>query len=346
MNINFNNLAASLKSSILPVYLISGDEPLQMGEACDAIRTHLRANDYIEREVMHVDKNFDWNRLSAASCELSLFATRRIIELRMPGGKPGDKGSKALVEYAQRPAEDTVLLLVSGKLDKAQQKSKWFTALDNIGACVSVWPVEVGQLPGWLQRRLQSKGLKVTPEALEMLAERAEGNLLAAAQEVEKIALLCESGTVDADAVVYCVTDSARYDIYALVDVALEGKVQRVVRMLSGLRAEGTEAILVLWALSREIRSLLPMAQALQAGQRLDTVMRQGRVWAKRTAIVSKALQRHRVEPLQHLLQWAARIDRMIKGVEAGNVWDELLQLSVMLAGARVMSRAPIGTHG
>ena len=342
MNLKLQDLGTRLKSGILPVYIVSGDEPLQMGEACDMIRTVLRANDYMEREIMQVDKHFDWSRLAAAASELSLFSSRRILELRMPGGKPGDKGSKALQEYAQRPAEDTVLLVISGKLDKSAQNSKWYKALDSIGAAIAVWPVETKQLPMWLKQRLQAKGLEATPDALALLAERAEGNLLAASQEVEKLVLLHQGGAVDAQAVAYCVTDSARYDVYALVDASLEGQTKRVLRMLEGLRAEGTEPILVLWALSRELRSLHTMAQSVAQGQSIDAVMRQARVWPKRTTFIRKTLQRHNTESCLRMLRTAAAIDRMIKGRETGNVWDELLQLSLMLAGLQLLQPGPV----
>lgn len=342
MNIRLQDLPNKLQASVLPVYVVHGDEPLQMGEACDSIRSQLRARGYDERQVMHVDKSFNWEQLYMAANELSLFASRRIIELRMPNGKPGDKGAKALRQYAERPAEDSVLLLVSGKLDKASQNSKWFKALDSIGASVAIWPVDAQHLPAWLKQRFQSRGLQANGEAITLLAERAEGNLLAAAQEVEKIALLHQGAVVNADVVANSVADSARYDIYGLVDAALQGKSQRVVRMLSGLKSEGVEPVLLLWAITREIRVLLGLTQNVEQGESAEGAMSKARVWPKRKPLVAQALQRHSSQTWMGMLQQASRIDRMIKGLQTGNVWDELLQLSLWVAGIQILPSANI----
>ncbi|WP_455210746.1 DNA polymerase III subunit delta [Kaarinaea lacus] len=338
MNIRFEDLPTQLNQGLKPVYIISGDEPLQLGEACDAIRQQARAQGFSEREVMHVEKSFDWEQFLAASNSLSLFAEQRLLELRIPSGKPGDKGSKALQQYAQNPAPDTVLLLITGKIEKAAQNSKWYKALDVIGSSLQVWPVEAKMLPQWIRRRMQAKGMRPTAEAATLLAERVEGNLLAAAQEIDKLLLLHGEGPIDFTVMADSVADSARYDIYGLVDAALGGDNKRVLRMLAGLKAEGAETVLLLWALTREIRSLQAMAKQLEQGERLDQVIAKYRVWPKRKPLVSAGLRRHNSQAWLTMLRRAARLDLMIKGRKTGNVWDELLQLCLIMAGVTLFA--------
>jgi DNA polymerase-3 subunit delta len=331
-------MATHLKGNLAPIYVVSGDEPLQQGEACDAIRAAARKQNFTERHVLHAEKGFDWDNFLAIGNSLSLFAERQLIDLRMPSGKPGDKGSKALLEYAQNPSPDSVLLLTTGKLDKQTQRSKWFSQLDSNGVHIAVWPVETRQLPGWIQQRARSRGMKLTPQAVQLIVDRVEGNMLAAAQEIDKLHLLFGDSEIDEHAVMEAVSDSARYDVYSLVDVALAGEVNRVARMIDGLRAEGVEAILVSWALAREVRSLHQMAVAVARGVRPEQVISQARVWPKRKAFVTQALKRHNVHSWQAMLQHAAKIDRIIKGLAAGNVWDELLQLASGMAGKRILA--------
>ena len=340
MNIRFEDLPGHLAQGLRPVYIISGDEPLQAGEACDAIRQQTRAQGFSERQVMHVEKSFDWEQFLSASNSLSLFAEQRLIELRMASAKPGDKGSKALQEYAQNPPPDTVLLLIAGKIEKAVQNSKWYKALDAIGVSVQVWPVEAKALPQWIRRRMQAKGMQPAGDAVNLLAERVEGNLLAAAQEIDKLLLLHGAGPIDFAAMAESVADSARYDIYGLVDVALSGDSKRIVRMLAGLKAEGAETVLLLWALTREIRSLEAMAKQLEHGERLDQVIAKHRVWPKRKPLVSAGLRRHNSHVWLGLLQKAAHLDLMIKGRKTGNVWDELLQLCLIMAGVTLFDQS------
>ena len=341
MNIRFDDLPAQLKNGLRPVYILSGDEPLQLGEACDVIRQHARAQGFLEREVMHVEKGFDWEQFLASANSLSLFADRRLLELRIPSGTPGDKGSKALQQYAQDPPPDTVLLFIAGKIEKAAQNSKWYKALDSVGASMQVWPVEAAAMPNWIRRRMQSKGMRPAPDAVNLLAERAEGNLLAAAQEIDKLSLLHGEGAIDFATMAESVADSARYDIYGLVDTALSGDGKRIVRMLAGLQAEGAETVLLLWALSREIRALETMARQLEQGERQDQVFSKARVWPKRKPLVSAGLRRHNSAAWLRLLQRASHIDLMIKGRRTGNVWDELLQLCLIIAGVTLFDVSP-----
>ncbi|MFA7592528.1 MAG: DNA polymerase III subunit delta [Thiohalobacteraceae bacterium] len=333
MQLKPEQLAQHLQKHLAPVYLIHGDELLLVQEAADAIRAAARARDYADREVLTVERDFDWNRLTEASNNLSLFAERRILEVRLPTGKPGDAGGKALRAYAARPAEDTLLLIISGKLDAQQRKSKWVTDLEAAGVGVPVWPVDARALPAWIRARMRAAGLQPTPAAVDLLAERIEGNLLACAQEIDKLALLVGEGPVDAAAVTAAVADSARFDVFGLVDSALAGEPGRSLRMLVGLRGEGVEPVLVVWALARELRTLAAMAWETAHGESPGQVMARHRVWKARQGPIGKALTRHRLDTWLDLLRRCAHLDQMVKGQAPGNVWDELVQLCLLLAG-------------
>ncbi|RRQ21259.1 DNA polymerase III subunit delta [Thiohalobacter thiocyanaticus] len=333
MQLRPEQLGTHLKQGLAPVYLLYGEETLVAQEAADAIRGSAREQGYVDREVFHVETGFDWGQLTEAASALSLFADRRILELRIPSGKPGDAGSRALTAYTESPAPDTLLLIICGKLEAAQRRAKWFKALDSAGVSLAAWPIDARQLPRWIGQRLQRAGLSAEPEAVQMLAERVEGNLLAAAQEVDKLALLYPGEKLDAARVAEAVSDSARFDVFGLVDVVLTGQAGRAVRMLAGLRQEGVEPVLVNWALNRELRSLEAMAWALAHGESLAAVQGRFRVWKNRQPVVAQALQRHRLPAWYGFLRRSARIDRIIKGQAAGNPWDELVQLSLDLAG-------------
>jgi DNA polymerase-3 subunit delta len=333
MRLKPEQLASHFGKGLAPVYVLTGEEPLQLLEAADAIRARARQDGYVDRQVMNVDKSFDWNTVTEASNSLSLFAERRLLDLRMPG-KPGDAGSKALLAYAERPPEDTVLLLECGKLDKATTgKAKWFQALDKLGVVIQVWPVEAPALPDWIQNRMRTRGMQPSRDAVTMLAERIEGNLLAAAQEIEKLLLLHGPGRIDVDNVAASVADSARFNVFGLVDSALAGKTVRVARMLSGLRGEGVAPLLISWALSREIRSLAAMAGEVAQGVGIEAVLARHRVWERRKPLLRVALKRHSRERWYALVLGCGHLERVIKGAAAGNPWDELLQLGLMLSG-------------
>ena len=339
MKVNCSDLQSHLAQRLAPVYIVAGDEPLQLGEACDAIRAEARQQGFTERHVLHVERGFDWDNFLAISNSLSLFADRQLIELRMPGGKPGDKGSKALVEFAQSPSPDTVLILSTGKLDKQTQRSKWFSQLEKVGAFITVWPVETKQLAGWVQQRVRAKGMKLTSAAVQLIVERVEGNMLAAAQEIDKLYLLYGASEIDEQAVLDAVSDSARYDVYNLVDVALSGDSKRVTRMIDGLRAEGAEPVLLIWALARELRTMYAMAMKVSQGIRVEQVVAQAGVWPKRKPVVTAGLKRNKLASWQDMLQHANKIDRIIKGLSAGDVWDELLQLALGIAGVSLFEK-------
>jgi len=329
MKVRPDQLDRHLKSDLAAIYFICGDEPLQVMESADQIRAMARQRDYSEREVMDVDAQFDWSQLLDSANSMSLFAEKRILELRLPTGKPGKVGSKILQEYAQRPADDAILIISSGKLESSSKNTKWFKTLDQQGVVIQCWPVNVDQLPGWISQRLQSKGIAADRDAIQLLADRVEGNLLAAAQEVDKLYLLHGAGKLNVEQMAAAVADSSRYSIYDLVDTALAGDVVRTARIIGGLKNEGVEPVLMLWALSREVRMMTKICEAKLSP---DAAMSKLRVWDNRKALIRKALSRHGATHWKAFLKRCAKIDKVIKGVEQGRAWDELLMLSTQIA--------------
>lgn len=336
MKIKPEQLENQLKKGLEPLYIISGDEPLLVQEAADLVRQYARTGGYHERIIMTVERGFDWNSLSLQSSGMSLFAEKRLFELRLPSGKPGDAGGKALRAYAEHLTGDDLLLIIAGKIDTKSQQTKWYKTVEKAGVALPIWPLALPQLPAWINQRMKACNLRPTRDAAQLLAERVEGNLLACAQEIDKLFLIHGAAEISAEMVADAVANSARFDLFGLVDSALAGNGERVARMLNGLRAEGVEPVLVLWALAREIRTLATMAFEVQHGMSREQVMRNQRVWEKRKPLVQKGLRK---SPRQwrYLLQRAGQIDRMIKGQAAGNVWDELLQLGLMMAGIRLV---------
>jgi DNA polymerase-3 subunit delta len=338
MQLRPEQLEARLRKQLDPLYFISGDEPLRVLEAADAVRRAAQSQGYSEREVMTVQAGFDWDLLACSADSLSLFAERRVVDLRLPTGKPGDAGARALRAWAERPPEDTLLLVTSGKLEPAARKSKWLQALDAAGVVVQVWPLQVHEFHAWVQARMRRHGLEPTREAVALLAERVEGNLLACVQEIDKLYLLRGAGPVAAEDVLALVADNARYDVYGLVDSALAGQAARSVHMLHGLDAEGTPAPVVLWALAREIRQLAAMAALVAGGRSVRNVLDQYRVWENRRPVLDAALKRLPVAACNQLLRQCAFTDRVCKGQAAGNAWSELLQLTLQLAGQQTLA--------
>ncbi|MGK0499449.1 MAG: DNA polymerase-3 subunit delta [Oceanicoccus sp.] len=336
MRLRPDQIAQNLSKGMLPIYIVSGDESLLVQESCDAIRLNCRKQGFV-REVLHVDNKFDWNELLASAAAMSLFADKKLIELRMPTGKPGTEGSKALVAYAANHSSDNILLISCNKIESSSTRSKWYKAVEDAGASIQCWPIDAKQLPRWIGQRLQQAGLRADNDALTMLAERVEGNLLAAVQEIEKLRLFTDADTIDVDTVSAAVADNARYDVFGLVDRALEGDSSASIRILRGLKAEGTEPPVVLWALSRELRTLFHCAEQIEQGNGVDRVLQNQRVWDKRKAIIKQALGRLRKSQLQQMLKTANEVDRAVKGMSKENSWDLLEQLVAALAGKPVV---------
>lgn len=327
-------LAAHLAQQCLPVYVITGDETLLVQECSDQVRAAARAAGCSDREILDAGSNgFDWQALPNCATEMSLFGDRKLIELRLPSGKPGAEGSKALIEYLERSSGEDVLLIISGKIDRQSLNSKWFKALDKAGAYVQLWEVRPEELPRWLRQRLGAAGLGIDDDALELLAERVEGNLLAAVQEVEKLKLLAPGQHVSAETVTSSVLDNARFNLFAMADAALKGDASGSLRMLRGLRGEGTEPSVALWALAREIRGLYELQVDCDRGQPLAQAMQARRVWKNRVPLVQAAMGRHTLDSLGSLLLLATEVDGSIKGYAGGRPWDHLDRLVVTLAG-------------
>jgi len=332
MRLRPEQLNSQLDKQLLPVYLVSGDETLLVQEACDAIRARCREAGCTERDILLADRTFNWDNLLATAAEMSLFAERKVIELRIPNGKPGADGSRALVEYLANPSPDNILLIVAGKIEKQSTNSKWFKTIDQAGAVLQIWPVDARDLPRWMQQRLTRAGLQADGDALQLLCERIEGNLLAAVQEIEKLRLLCKDGRVTLDSVSEAVADNARYSLFGMTDSALAGDTANALKMLQGLRAEGSEATLVLWALSREIRVLYQCRSDMDRGQPQQRVLQAQRIWDSRKPVMAAALSRHTLGDLAQLLHQANIADQSIKGLADGNPWDHLSRLTLDLA--------------
>ncbi len=337
MRLRPEQLADDLRRTLHPVYLVCGEEPLQLGEAADEIGSRAKQAGFTVREVLHAEANFDWRQLALEAGSLSLFAERKIIDLRLPSGKPGTDGGKALADYCSALPEDTLLLISCGKLSPQAQKSRWFQALDKAGAVIQVWPPQGAELMQWLQRRCQKKGMQVAQDGLKLLASRIEGNLLAAAQEIEKLYILYGSEPVTALAVEQAVADSARYDVFKLLDSLLAGRLNRAVKILQGLKAEGIAEPVVLWALSRETRTLLNIKTELAHGGRKDGVFAKYQVWDKRKPLVDAALNRLTPRQLEDILLLCARADREIKGQSRGDGWETLFNICLGLCSQPVM---------
>lgn len=320
MKFNSDTLPGHLEQQLLPAYLISGDEPLLVAEATDAVRAKARASGFTERETHFMERGGDWNDVRASANNLSLFAERRIVEIRMPTAKPGNTGSAAIVALLESRDPDRVLLITTPKLDRDAQGSEWVRAVETHGALVQIWPVEATRLVAWLRTRAKRLRLNPDDEALQILAERTEGNLLAANQELEKLRLLVKGEQVTADDVFASVADSARFDVFQLGECTLAGDASRALRMLEGLRAEGVEPVLVLWSLSKSMRDIWNAVHS--PGGRAPA-------WRRQTAALEKGQRRASQLQFGRLTARAARADRMIKGRETGDAWDEMALLAM-----------------
>jgi DNA polymerase-3 subunit delta len=291
---------------------------------------------FTEREVLHAESGFQWEQLTECANNLSLFAERRLIELRIPNGKPGSKGGDAIERYLKTPSPDDLLVIYTPKLESSIQKSRWFKQLDQQGLIVQTQPIERAQLSGWIANRLQQAGLRAQPDALELLTQRTEGNLLAAAQEIEKLKLYYQDREIDEEEILACVSDSSRYDLFNLTESSLRGGGERCVRIIQGLEAEGVEPMMVLWALSREIRTLLSLLQHCPRGQVSEALYRQYQVWGKRKGQLGQAIKRLQPAELNQLLRLCNRIDRTIKGDNSHNCWHLLTVVALGLAGSKL----------
>lgn len=321
------------RGPLLPLYLLSGDEPLLMQEAADQIRAEARKAGFTERERFTVENHFDWSNVLQAGNSLSLFGDRKLLEVRNDKGKFDDAAKKALQEYCAHPNPDALLLLTLPKVDQKTQGTKWFQQLESAGVFIQVWPVKPDALPQWIHQRLQAVHLEPTREAVQLLAERVEGNLLAADQEVKKLALLRGEGPIDVGDIEDAVADHARYDLYDLMDQALQGNAAHAIKMLNYLRSSGMEPPVLLWAVTRELRTLARMAALIANGQAPAQALAQHKVWDNRKSLVQNALQRLSLRLIQRCLLEAARIDQCHKGLGSGDPWDGFTNILLWLSG-------------
>lgn len=340
MKIKPEQLSRTLSSNNLPLYWLSGDEPLLMQEAADLIRTQYRENGYIEREIFNVDKNFDWGQFLQSIGNLSLFAEKKIIELRLSTAKMEDAGKKAIQHYLSELSPDYLILLSGPKLDVATLKTKWFTAIEKHGVFVQIWPIKTEELSTWLEKRLRREGIQADNEAIHLLGDKVEGNLLAAMQEIEKLKLLASAtgkNTVQLDAktVMQVVADSSRYSAYQLIDAGLLGEVSRTQKMLARLKNEGIFPLIILNAICRELRTLLPMLEKKREGQGVNAIIQSARVWYNRKQAVAAALARLDTQIVWELLDHSRLIDQSIKGLSKADPWIELSLLLLNLSGAK-----------
>ncbi|NKN32741.1 DNA polymerase III subunit delta [Marichromatium bheemlicum] len=332
MRLRFNQLQAQLERGLAPVYLLGGDEPFQLDEAARLIRAAARRAGFAEREVLDQDSGFDWHRLGATADALSLFSSRKLIELRLNSARIGKEGGAAVREYCARPCADNLLLILAPGLERKELKARWVGAVEACGAVLQVWPLKGRELEQWVEQRLRAAGFAPGSGVAALLAERAEGNLLAASQEIEKLRLLGEPGPLGLDDLLGTLADSARFDLFALTDAALAGDRARVQRILAVLRAEGSAESLVLWVLARELRMLAEAAEAIARQRSPAPVLAAHRVPRPRVAMVERALRGRPPRRFNGLLRRCAEADLAIKGLAPGDPWQRLAAIADDLA--------------
>ncbi|RPE76981.1 DNA polymerase III subunit delta [Vulcaniibacterium tengchongense] len=338
MELKPEQLAAQLDAGPLrPAYLIAGPEPLRVLEAADAVRAAARRQGFAEREVFEAEGNQrepDWNALAASFRAPSLFASRRLIELRLPSGKPGKDGAEVIAEFCADPPQDATLLITAGEWSK-QHGGKWSEAVARVGQVAIAWAVKPHELPDWIERRLRARGLRAGRDAVQRLADRVEGNLLAAAQEIDKLALLSDGGTLDVERMEALVADAARYDVFRVIDAAMNGQGAQVSRMLAGLRAEGEAVPGLLGMVVMELQRTAALARVAARGGNLASEFKAQRIWDSKQPMYRRALQRHEAARWETFVAEAGRVDRMAKGREAGDAWVALERLLLAVAEPR-----------
>ena len=336
MQLRIDALDAHVAKPLAQLYVITSDEHLLALEAADKIRAAARRQGYTERDVLSVERSFKWGELLAANQELSLFGDKKLIELRIPTGKPGKDGGAALQSYAKNLSPDNLTLITLPKLDWATQKAAWVASLQQAAVYIEIPNVERAQLPAWISQRLAAQGQSAERASIDFIAERGEGNLLAAHQEIQKLGLLHAAGKLTYEQVQDAVLNVARYDVFKLSEAMLAGDPARLVRMLEGLKGEGEALPLVLWAVSEEIRTLLKLKAGMAQGRPLGALLKEYRIWGPRERMMEPALRRISLPVLEAALQQAAQVDKMIKGLRAkgyaGDAWDAMLQLGLKIA--------------
>lgn len=333
MRLFADKLQGDLERHIRPAYLLHGDEPLGIADAGDRIRAAVRTAGYHEREVIFVLGDSDWEQVRQSSDSLSLFAERKLIDIRIPSGKPGRKGGEVIRDLMTAPPDDLCYLFTLPALDRNGRNSAWFKAVDKAGVHIESRIPDVHQLKQWLVSRLQHLGLSINAAALERLASHVEGNLLAAFQETEMLALLYPGKEISEDDVLSLVTRSARYPLGAAAEAALVGDTQRALTVLEGLREESVPEVLVLWSFAQHVRAGSRLEQAISRGKSSGVAFREAGVWQNHQPMMRQALQRQTELTWIVMLAKTTRIERLIKGIGQGDPWQEFRDLCVMLSG-------------
>ncbi len=344
MRLKPEQLAKHLQSSALaPIYCLTGDEPLQLLEAEDALRRKAREEGVDERIVYRVERGFDWDQLAAETASLSLFSSRRLIELRLGTNKPGKAGGEALKNWAAQADGSDILIITAARLDRQTQQTRWFRDMEKAGVVIQVWPVEAARLPDWIRRRMKSMGRDMDRDAAELIAQRTEGNLLSARQELEKLCLLLDKSDIRVEDVIHHVIDSARHDVFDLIECVLSGRTARAAAMLRGMKKEGAEPLSLFGALMWEFRRVCVMAGDMAQGESPDQVFSRYHVWPRRQKALRTVLQRFNRDQLGDLLITAVNVDRVLKGGGFEEPWDALEDFLFHIAGDGLQFRHASG---
>ena len=337
MQLKSQGLISHLKTDLAPIYLFHGAEPLLIEDSANQLRQTLKQKGFTERIIFTMETGFDWPGFAGEFDNMSLFAEQKLIEFRLPTGKPGTKGAEILCEISENPPADTILLILAGKFEAGVKNTKWVKKISQTGVVIEHYAISANQLLNWISTRARQYQLSINNDASRLLAYYLEGNLLAIDQELKKITLTGHNGSVTVKMVQQSVEDGARFSIYGLVDAAVAGNLKRALRMLSSLKSEGTEPVLINWALARETRSLLQMSSDLGQGKNISLVLKQNRVWSNRAGFVESALRRLNETQWQGIHRKAAMLDRMIKGRESSkmkaDIWTEYERIIASICG-------------
>ncbi|MEM7250087.1 MAG: DNA polymerase III subunit delta [Pseudomonadota bacterium] len=342
MQLRFEQFAKHLDGPLAPIYLLSGDEPLQIGEAFDALLAAARHAEFTDRTQLDVETGFDWAELGAERDSFSLFAEKRVIDLRLGTSKLGDKGARALVAYIEAIPEDTLLVITASQIDARTRRSAWFQALDAVGVSLQVWPIDANRLGEWLERRLKARGLRANRDAIAELAARGEGNLLACAQEIERLSLLVDSEVIELQDVVNSTNDNARFETFDLVDATLAGNGARAIRILRGLAREGIAPNLVIGTLAWQLRTLAGLSHAIADGTSLDQAIRRQPAWSRRRNAIGQALRRSPRTTWVALLHQLSLADAAAKGAGPGDPWVLLEEIALAACGLSAVPSNPL----
>lgn len=336
MQIPLKQLNSYLKSSLQPIYHLGSDETLLVQQARDLIIKKAYQQGFKQRNFFSIEPGFDWQSFQSSTANLSLFSEKIIIDLRNTSASFNDKATKTLLNYFESPPEDHILIISTPKLTGAQKKSKWYKSLDKNGASITIWPISFKELPQWIATQLKKYKINANQESIQLLAEYTEGNLLATQQAIEKLAILHPESTIGINEMMSSLSDQNSFNVFDLAQYALEGDKQHIIRIMRHFEATRTEPTLILWALTREIRSLLGMHYQHQQGQSFQQIL--AKQWSSRKPLIQAALRRTNIAMLSPLIEQAHQIDKIIKGAATGNVWQQLTHLSLAIGGNKLIS--------